>query len=342
MASQEVAGRSKALTITWGAGLAVVLVVGLIAAIVFLSGGRDGGGPAVATGSAAAAVKDYLEALARGDAAAALAYSDARPEVRELLTDDVLRQQIERWPITNIKIVSDDSADGVANVHVRVDFGTATSDATVRVRKNDTGQWKLPASAIKIAGSDAGIVPAGAAKTTTLFGEPIPPKGTYVFPGYLDIGSTNPYLDVEAAPTLLLDTLNLPAGEGLYVDAAFDLNEAGRQAVQEALTAAYAVCQDSNVLRPKDCATDIDPDGLVNGTVSWGEADTSGVRLERFEPLLMFATVRGSATRSVSVQEVGGATRHGDMTFSMDGSVDLARETPKLVRWTSHAEGGQP
>ncbi|MCH9701391.1 MAG: hypothetical protein K0U76_08370 [Actinomycetia bacterium] len=327
---------------TWAAGLAVVLVVGLIAVIVAVSSGRDGGAPSVAAGSAGAVVQDYLKALAAGDAAAALAYSDARPKVRELLTDDVLRQQIDQWPITNIRIVSDDSADGVANVHVRADFGATTSDATLRVRKSDTGQWKLPTPAIKVAGSDAGIVPAGAAETTTLFGKPIPPNGTYVFPGYLDIGSSSPFLEVGAAPTLLLDTLNLPFSEGLYVGATFDLNDGGRRAVQEAITTAYAACQDSSLLRPEDCATYLEPEGLVNGTVSWGEADTSGVRVEKFEPLLMWATVRGSATRSVSVREVGGATTHKEMTFSMDGNVDFDRGTPTLVRWTSRPEGGHP
>jgi hypothetical protein len=54
---------------------AAVLVVIAIVAVVTLSGSGNG-----KDGNAGDAVKGYLSALSRGDAAAALSYTDAKPD----------------------------------------------------------------------------------------------------------------------------------------------------------------------------------------------------------------------------------------------------------------------
>lgn len=324
---------------TLGAGLAVVLVVGLVWAIAAVTGSRsnkDTAAPAAVTvGSAGAAVKDYLEALARGDAAAALAYGDTRPAQPNLLTDDILRQQLAQWPLTNITILSQEAAGAEANVHVSADFGDQTSDATVLVRKNDSGQWKLPSAAIKIAGSDSPMVPMGAARTTTVFGQPIPAAGTYVFPGYLQLGSTSSYLRADTSRPLLLDALNLVTNDGLNLAAAFALNDDKvRPALNDAIDAALAMCAHTTLLDPPGrCPKVADAAGLVEGTVARGEIDPSGVRVEKFNPVLMYATVRGPATMSASAREASGATRHEDLRFSLEGELDLAADPPKIEDW---------
>ena len=95
--------------------------------------------------SAADTVKGYLEALARGDAESALAYSDDQPASKEFLTDDVLKKQIAKWPITNIRILNDDSSAsgiGFGQVHVAANFGDKVSDATLTAkRRTNAGTW---------------------------------------------------------------------------------------------------------------------------------------------------------------------------------------------------------
>ena len=85
----------------------------------------------------AAAVKGYLEALARGDADAALSYSSDQPASKEFLTDDVLKKQIDKWPISDIRILDDTATASMGTVHVAVKFGDQTSDETLFLEQKD-------------------------------------------------------------------------------------------------------------------------------------------------------------------------------------------------------------
>ncbi|BCI86920.1 hypothetical protein NIIDMKKI_21260 [Mycobacterium kansasii] len=73
---------------TLGAGGAVLVVVAIVLVITLAGRGGPGGG-----GSAGDAVKGYLQALARGDAEAALSYGADLPATKELLTDEVLKSR---------------------------------------------------------------------------------------------------------------------------------------------------------------------------------------------------------------------------------------------------------
>ncbi|MCH9729835.1 MAG: hypothetical protein K0U84_09200 [Actinomycetia bacterium] len=296
---------NKPLIVAVGAAAAVVLVAGLIWVTV---GGRGGSGPAPA--SASAAVQEYLEALAAGDAAAALAYSDDQPASTELLNDEVLAQQLAKGAITNITIVSDDTVGGVATVRVKADFGSVTSDAILLVSKNDSGRWRLPTAAVKLAGSDSGMVPPEAAKTATVFGHPLPPEGAYVFPGFVEMASTSPYVEVGVARPLLLDTLNLPAEQIMYAPGKFDISDMGRQAVRETYDAGLAACRDSNLVSPDPpCPVALDHSFTDNGArdydITYGDADSSGMQI-RFDPASMIATLSGRSEIQVSYRHLSG------------------------------------
>jgi hypothetical protein len=118
----------KPLIITLSVVAAVVVVIIVVAAIVTFSG--SGG-----SGNAGDAVKGYLDALSRGDAAAALSYSTDQPASKDLLSDEILKKQIARWPISDVKILDDNSAHsfGFAQVHVVAKFGGNTSDVTMSI-----------------------------------------------------------------------------------------------------------------------------------------------------------------------------------------------------------------
>ncbi|MFC7756023.1 hypothetical protein [Tsukamurella soli] len=235
----------KPLIITALAGVAVVVIVVIVVAVTLAA--RSGGG----AGSAGDAVKGYLAALARGDADAALAYGVDQPASRELLTDDVLKQQIAKWPITNVRILDDTSSGnasgvGMATVHVAATFGTTVSDATVDAKKVGN-TWKLATAAVKIT-ADVGGSEDASADTLTVFGKPAGTGTAYVFPGYQAFGSSDPYLDVTATP-LLLDKLDsFSAG---FISAQYTLNDVGKKAINDALVAAFAPCQKSKLLAPR-------------------------------------------------------------------------------------------
>lgn len=318
----------KPLYITLTAGCVLIMVV----AIVFVMTMAGGGGGGQASGTAGDAVKGYLEALARGDAEAALSYSEDQPATKEFLTDEILKRQIAQWPITNVRILNDDSttagALGFAMVHVVANFGDKTSDANIQVKK-EHGRWKIASAAIKVSpdpGASSGTN--AAAKTMTLFGKPIGDSAVYVFPGFTDVGSSNPYLTVTAKP-LLLDQLSM-SGLG-WLQPTFALSDAGHDAANAQLAAAMANCQRSSLLAPPGCPIHLNPAGLVDGTVEWGTADLSQVKMDSFDPYRLVLRFFGEVKVPVSVRTMSGATKQGTVSKFLSGDADMTQTPPGLT-----------
>ena len=137
----------KPLIITLGAGAAVLVVI-IIVLVITLAGalGRRGGvgrrrGEGLPGGAGQAVTPKPR-----------LAYSDDQPASKEFLTDDVLKKQIAKWPITNIRILNDDSS-GAA-----IGMGRCTSPPTsaTSLRRHaagpssNNGQWYLEVAAVKL------------------------------------------------------------------------------------------------------------------------------------------------------------------------------------------------
>lgn len=118
--------RGAAATPVWGRRLLVTLVAVLVSALlgvvggVALVAGRGGAGrppppvpsptattptaPTAPVGTTAAVVRTYLDALARGDAAAALATAATQPADTSLLNDQVLSVSRAMAPITDVNV----------------------------------------------------------------------------------------------------------------------------------------------------------------------------------------------------------------------------------------------
>lgn len=310
--------------VTLAAGGAVLVVVGIVLAITLTGGGGQRGG-----GSAGDVVKSYLEALALGDAETALSYSSDQPASKEFLSDDVLKKQIGQWPITNIRILSDDSAGsdstiGLTRVHVATNFGNNTSDATIDMKK-EQGKWKLPSAAVKVKPDT--FLNDAASKTVTFFGKSLGASTAYVFPGWIDVGSSNPYLKVKVKP-LLLDELTLFSET--YLRPEVTLLDNGRDAARDQLTAAMGNCQKSNLLAPPGCPMAVDPYGLADGTAEWGPADISGVKFDFFDQFRLQLTITGEVKAPITVKTTDGGTKQGDVTSFLSGTADMAKTPPEL------------
>jgi hypothetical protein len=314
----------KPLIITLISGAAVLLVVGIVLAITLTGSGGDSGG-----GSAGDVVKGYLEALAKGDAEGALSFSDDQPASKEFLTDDILKKQIDKWPITNIRILNDDSSStsaiGFGSVHVAANFGDKSSDVTLQMKKNN-GKWRLDSAAVKLSPSPGGQNDA-AGQTVTIFGKPIGSGTTYVFPGWTDFGSSNPYVTVNAQP-LLLDSLT---SYSPWVQATYDLNDAGNKAIMDAITKAYASCQSSHQLAPPPpCPESITDSDVAEGTVNWGPADLSQVKITNFSQYNLQALFSGQVTVPVTAKGTGGGDQVGPLKPYISGTADLTKTPPAL------------
>jgi hypothetical protein len=311
----------KRLWLALAAGAAIIAVVAVVVGTVV-----NGHGGA---GSPTDAVKGYLEALARGDADAALSFSDDRPADTEFLTTDILKQQISKLPITDIQ-VKDQPAPGDPKtrvVHAAARFGDQTSRGVITPKRRN-GRWYLPSAVLKLHPSQYGSASASAsANTVTLFGKPVGDSVHYVFPGWLAAGSSNPYLEVQAMPELL----NGLGTDGVVLQTTISMGEAGTKAVNDALVAVFAKCEQSHEIKPAYPCSGIglDPAQAVDGTVQWGHADLSKLT-QGFDVAKLSVNIVGLVDIPVSAQLKSGGTAQFTGRHSVNGTADLSKVPPEL------------
>jgi hypothetical protein len=308
-------------------GVPVVVISVLVAIVVTISGGGK------KPGSAVGAVKGYLEALARGDAQAALSFAKDEPATKQFLTDQILKKQIAMWPITNIRILGTESLYGGSEyVHIAVNFGDQTSDETMSVKEYGHGEWKLKAGAIKLkflAGSGS-----EALRTLTLFGEKLDGnQGTYIFPGPVDFGNTNPNITQKAQSYPLL--LNQMTGLGSASSALsmnYDISDAGRAAVQDAVKGAVVQCAKSTQLKPPNCPQLVREPNLVDGTAQWtAPTDFSGLQLSFFDADRLTILVRGDVDFHLTAKSTADSEKSGRVTDYLMATADLSKSPPAIT-----------
>ena len=277
-------------------------------------------------------VQQYLDALAAGDAETALSFGASQPASTELLTDEILGEQIAQMPVTNIRVLDEDNFGetiGRSTVHVAVNFGDVVNDVELPVKKDGEGVWKLENAAVKL-DAPPGADSLKSLDSVTVFGKNFDQGALYVFPGYLEVGSSNDYLDVTSEPVLLN---GLAAYSSSYLDATVELNEDGRQAVEQQLADAFANCQRSSQLDPSGCPTKVssyDSRDAVDGTASWGKADLAGVKIGELSQFDMTVLISGEATMTLSYQTTDGGTKRGVATSYVNAEADMTTSPPTL------------
>ncbi|MDH6198256.1 hypothetical protein M2272_004915 [Mycobacterium frederiksbergense] len=326
----------KALFITAAATAAVLLIVGVVVAVVSFSGGGSSGTSGGGASTASAAVEGYLEALSKGDANAALAFGSDQPASKDFLTDDILKQQIAKWPITNVRVLSANETGDVAQVHVVANFGEQSADQTLMVKKQD-GRWKLPAAAAKVnfAASTLTTNPATGqplpAPPISLFGKAISGgSAVYVFPGWMDLGSSNKYIAVTAARPVLLDGL-MVQGVAIPAGVQVQLNDAGTAAAKQVVADAIAECAKSTVLSPPGCPQNVPNPTLVDGTAHWEAPDLSNLQYS-FMSLDMTLRVMGTSQWKLTADSTSGTPMQGTPLIPLMGQIDMTQD-PLTVKW---------
>ncbi|MGV0741066.1 hypothetical protein [Mycolicibacterium sp. XJ870] len=233
----------KPLFITAGATVAVLTVIAVIVAFL-MSRGEDGASfnP---SGSPTDVAKAYMDALAGGDAQAALDLSATEPATTELLTDDILKMQLEKLPITEVEVVGEekepDADEKTSAVKVTAKFGGERTEGKLDMVVVDN-EWKMSAAFVNATTEDVhGFGDAKVDAALTVLGKPLPQsRHIYVFPGYIQMDSTTPYLNINDLPPTTLD--DVTARKDTTVEPKFSMTDEGLKAAQDALRAWIDKC----------------------------------------------------------------------------------------------------
>ncbi|MDP0399076.1 hypothetical protein [Tsukamurella strandjordii] len=255
-------------------GGAVLLVIILIAGVAIV---RSAGGSSDSPGDT---VKAYFAALQAGDAKKALSYGKEAPATTDLLTDEVLRKQTALAPIKDVTIVSS-SADTFGKVHLTVTIGEVAYDEELMMEKAGS-DWKLKTAAVKI---EPSVSSDADKKALTILGKPLPASGVaYVFPGALDLGTSNKNLQAQSSKYSIDGGTGQASVKGLSafsiggsVRIAFGLSEAGKNSARQQIAATYAGCAASKDGMPAGCPQS-DFFG-ADGSYTWTAPNADGIDL---------------------------------------------------------------
>jgi hypothetical protein len=285
--------------------------------------------PTAAPGASLAsdAVRGYLEAVAAGDASAALAYADQPPR-SDLLTDAVLAESKRRAPITAIDVpaVEDQNASAViANYKI----GSTRVSHTYQVIRTGTGQWKL-ASATSVVEIDyqpgAGMKINGAKLTGAL------PE---LLPGSYAITTSSKYVKVGSASFVV-------KGAGTAIErhaTPASLTKAGKKRATSAARKDLKRCLGTRSIAPKNCPFGVRSNGYKNtkSTIRWtvvGKDPFAKAKLKLVEDDIIVSSISIRLRFSSSCSRNGVPYLcHADINNSAWATVPLA--SPKKVRWTA-------
>ncbi|MDR3661655.1 MAG: hypothetical protein P4L86_14925 [Mycobacterium sp.] len=326
----------KPLLIGLGAAAAVV-ALGMTSVDIFGSGDSsfgDGTDAATAT-SPGGTVRAYMAALSRGDAQAVLALSSDVPADKTFLTDDVLKRQVAEAPISNIQILDQDADAKGATVHVRADFAGKTSDQEISGLIKSDGVWKLPKGVNELNADVSGTMNPKLRSKMTIFAKPLPDSGkAYVFPGPVDVGSSDPNIQFSPAQ----------AGRGAHISSPLDqiwlgttslpstvtVTKAGRQAVRAAVRTLADNCAKTSQLVPPNCPNGADTQGFIDGTAQWtAPQDYTAVQVDYLKQDGT-VSVSGPLDFGLTVQTNTGPVSTQSLTFIL-ATADLTQSPPKVI-----------
>jgi hypothetical protein len=280
------------------------------------------------TSLASAAVRGYLEAIATGNATAALAYSAQPPLQSNLLTDAVLAESKRRAPITAIDVpaVDDQTASTVTASYM---IGTTSVSHTYRVQRVATDQWKLTSvtAPVEIDYQPAPGMKINGAKISSSLLELFP--GSYAITGsskYVTVGSIK---FVVKGATTDLDRHRTPAS----------LTKAGKKLATSAAKKDLNRCLGTRAIAPKNCPFGVRSNGFKNNTstIRWtvvGKNPFAKAKLKLVETEVVVSSISIRLRFSSSCSRNGVPyVCHADINNSAWATVPLA--SPKKVRWTA-------
>ncbi|WP_163542437.1 hypothetical protein [Occultella kanbiaonis] len=290
--------------------------------------------------AAIAPVEGYLQALAAGDAEAALAFLGSAPARSELMTDEVLAASNAIAPITAIEVtpVDPEVAFGTVDVSASYLLGAEQIDITLGVMgpysEDDDTEWEIYGG--------YGSLYIGDPLIAAVNGVPVTSASVNVFFGAYQLSVADPRFALEGT-TVTTVTEEHTGGE---FDAQVVLSEAGLTEFRTLVNEAVATCIASTTLAAGcgiDLPATIQGTTVTEGTVSRTLSADAQMTLDSLEADVDYADPRivsGEYIGAVDVEfdctEDGQAGRC-ELLFGSAGSlgspvVDFGADEP-AVRW---------
>jgi hypothetical protein len=276
-------GRGKILIIIGAIALAVILMAAL--AVVVTARGRQ----AVNSGSSTQgqqnqslsaapqnaqrpsdAVMGYLQALAAGDAVAALSFAADPAPTGPLLTNEVLARSGERAELTEIKVpvVEDQNATSVSATYTL--GNSAVSESFDVVKTADT--WKLSRAVKDL---DIGFI-VGGSVPVKINGVDVNQDSVAVLPGSYAFTTGLPYVGYGSKNVVLVKS---PYVEADTYRIESQLTKSGEKAVVSATRTSYHKCLDVHSLSPKNCPMNFESKYSYNkSTITWRQVGSDPFR----------------------------------------------------------------
>lgn len=312
----------------------MVLVVALLAVALGIGGGW--GLSSISSGNqqtpkngpsnSSAVVRAYLEALAEGDAEAALALGQSLPADRTLMSAEVLAQVNASAPITEIRVPDTTSSTVSASYllgsqRVNLEIQTVQTPEGVRLRQT----WGM----LRLRSSDRGSLP------RLVHGVSVTADETPVFPGVYPIETERALLDWGPdAVGIVTRPESFGAKDPVLRPT---LTEIGTQRFAAATESYLTECLASDSLTPPNCpfeaASSDEPDP---GSISWSIEEDP---MEEFDPRVDYddSTI-ATARLSFRVQahwRVDGTSRNTARFVSGRAVFDLSDDEQPKFTWRS-------
>ncbi len=273
-------GQGKILIIVGAAALAVILMA-VLAVVVATRGwpGANPGGNTSTQGQQANrsqsgapqqaprpsdAVAGYLQALAEGDAVAALSFAADPAPTGPLLTNKVLAVSGERAALSEIQVpvVEDQKATSVSATYT---LGkSAVSESFDVVKVGDT--WKLSRAVKDL---DLSFIATGPVPVK-INGVNVDQESVAVLPGSYAFTTGLPYVGYGSKNVVLVKS---PYVEADTYRIQSQLTKAGKKAVISATKKSYNTCLDAHSLSPKNCPMNFKTKYSYNkSTITWRQA----------------------------------------------------------------------
>jgi hypothetical protein len=277
-------GKGKILIIVGAASLAVILMA--VFAIVVATRGRPSANPGGSaqgqqtnpaqsnaphsTPRPSDAVSAYLQALAAGDAVAALSYASDPAPTGPLLSDEVLAESLERAPLTEIHVpvVEDQGATSVSATYTLGKSAISESFDVVKV----ADAWKL-SRAIK--DLDLGFI-VGGPVPVKINGVTVDEDSIAVLPGSYAFTTGLPYVGYGSKNVVLVKS---PYVEADTYRIQSQLTNSGEKAVISAAEKSFNECLKAHSLTPKNCPMKFDSKyRYTESSITWRQSGSDPFR----------------------------------------------------------------
>jgi hypothetical protein len=334
-------GKGKILIIIGAAALAVILLAVLAVVVATRSrqaanlgnstqGQQNNPSQSVAPQNAprpSDAVMGYLQALAAGDAVAALSFAADPAPSGPLLTNKVLAKSGERADLTEIQVpvVEDQNATSVSATYSLGNSAVSESFDVVKVA--DT--WKLSRAVKDL---DISFI-VGGSVPVKINGVSVDQDSVAVLPGSYAFTTGLPYVGYGSKNVVLVKS---PYVEADTYRIESQLTKSGQKAVISATRKSYNKCLDANSLNPTNCPIKLDSKySYKKSTITWRQNGSDPFRKAK----VSFGGTQARIEIPLNLRLSGSCTyqgRSGNCSGELTGrSVAVVKVTTKAlnVRW---------